>query len=330
MMWRTRIGWFGFPECRGGDTKRISLHTNGYEGNDDSGLDYLIDRMYQVAISATGRYVVFSSAADNLVDDDTPANQGGHRDIFLRDRDTDNDGLFDEPGNVTTTRISKGYDGSEANNDSWEVSISYDGRFIAYSSFADNLVTNDLNAARDVFLYDRVNDVTTLISVANVTGNQGQGNSDHPFVSGDGRFVAFRSVAPNLVSGDTNDVADIFIRQLSTGSTTRVSVDSGNIQADAQSYNPTISETGRYVAFGSDATNLVVGDGNTSRDVFVHDRSTGITTRVSVDSAAVEGDADSYTPFISGNGNFIVFTSDLPTWILSQISTALQISTCMT
>lgn len=71
MMWRTRIGWFGFPECRGGDTKRVSLHTNGYEGNDNSGLDYLIDRMYQVGISASGRYVVFSSQASNLVDDDT-------------------------------------------------------------------------------------------------------------------------------------------------------------------------------------------------------------------------------------------------------------------
>ncbi len=308
MEWHTRIGWFGFPECRGGETTRISLHTDGYQGNDHSGLDKFIYEMYQVGISATGRYVVFSSDATNLVDGDT----NGHRDVFLRDRDTDNDGDFDEPGAVRTTRISMGYDGSQPNSDSWEVSISYDGRYIAYSSDASNLISNDTNGMRDVFLYDRVTGQTIRVSLADTSGNQATNASDQPFVSGDGRFVAFRSAAANLVTGDTNTFADVFVREMATGRTFRVSVDSTGVEGDAPSYAPTLSETGRYVAFGSEATNLdtILADGNAARDVFVHDRVTGNTTRVSVSTAGVEADDDSFTPFISGNGNFVVFASD--------------------
>ncbi len=309
MMWRTRIGWFSYPACTGGETTRISLSTEGYEGNHDSGLDRNVYEMYQVAVSATGRYVAFSSDAWNLVPDDTA---GGHRDIFVRDRDTDNDGNFDEPGNVSTTRISVGYDGNPANNDSWEVSISYNGRYIAFSSDADNLVMNDTNGSRDVFLHDRVTHTTTRVSVENNTLNDNGNNaSDHPSISGNGAFVAFRSAASDLVSGDTNNLRDIFVRRMATNQTFRVSVDSASVEAlGGDSFNPTLSETGQFVAFASEATNLVAGDGNGVRDVFVHDRSTGTTTRVSVATSLAEGDAQSYTPFISGNGNFVVFASE--------------------
>jgi hypothetical protein len=307
MMWRTRIGWFSFPACSGGETTRISLSTEGWEGNYDSGLDRDIYEMYQVAVSATGRYVAFSSEATTLVSGDT----NGHRDVFLRDRDTDNDGDFDEPGNVLTTRISMAPGGVQANNDSWEVSISFDGRYIAYSSDADNLVADDGNGARDVFLYDRVLNQTRRVSVQNGTVNtSGNNASDHPGISGDGRFVAFRSAASDLITGDTNNVRDIFVRQMSNNTTTRVSIDSAAVQADGPSFNPTMSETGQFVAFASEATNLVAGDGNGFRDVFVHDRSTGATTRVSVATSAAEANDQSYTPFISGNGNFVVFASE--------------------
>lgn len=308
MMWRTRIGWFSYPACTGGETTRISLSTEGYEGDLGSGLDRNDYEMYQVAVSATGRYIAFSSDATNLVSGDT----NGHRDIFVRDRDTDNDGNFDEPGYVSTTRISTGYDGSQANNDSWEVSISYNGRYIAFSSDADNLVMNDTNGSRDVFLHDRVGNSTIRVSVENNSANDNGNNaSDHPGISGNGAFVAFRSSASDLVSADTNNLDDIFVRQMSTNQTFRVSVDSVGTQSlGGDSFNPTLSETGQFVAFVSEATNLVAGDGNLVRDVFVHDRTLGTTTRVSVATSTAEGNAQSYTSFISGNGNFVVFASE--------------------
>lgn len=304
--WSTRIGWFSFPECRGGDNTRISLHTENYQGNDNSGLDRYVYEMYQVGISATGRYVVFSSDASNLVDDDT----NGHRDVFLRDRDTDVDGIYDEPGAVRTTRISMGYDGSEPNSDSWEVSISYNGNYIVYSSDASNLVTNDFNGSRDVFLYNRLAGTTTRVSMADSsTTLAGNNSSDHPFISGNGNFIAFRSAANNLVAGDTNNATDIFVRERLTNRTYRVSVDTGGIEGDDDSYAPTLSETGRFVAFGSIATNLDAADGDAIRDVFVHDRTLGTTTLASVATSGTKGDLDSYTPFISGNGAFLVFAS---------------------
>lgn len=308
MNWSTRIGWFSFPECRGGETTRISLHTDNYQGNDNSGLDKFVYEMYQVAISGTGRYVAFSSEATNLVNNDTNT----HRDVFLRDRDTDMDGDFDEPGNVLTTRIAMAYDSTQTNADSWEVSISYDGRYIAYSSDATNIVTGDSNGARDVFLYDSETGGTTRVSmVDNNTVTAGNNTSDQPFISGDGRYVAFRSLASNLVplTGDTNNATDVFVRDTLTNRTTRVSVATGGVQANGNSYAPTVSEDGQFVAFGSVATNMAAGDADTIRDVFVHDRATGNTTLVSVSTSGIKGNQNSYTPYISGNGGFVVFAS---------------------
>jgi hypothetical protein len=308
MDWNTRIGWFSFPECRGGDSKLISLHTNGTQGNDHSGLDKDVYEMYQVAMSADGRYVAFTSEAETLVDDD----DNGYRDVFLRDRDTDNDGIFDEPLSVSTTRISMGYNGSQANGDSWEVSISYNGRLIAYSSDASNLVTGDNLGARDIFLYDRITGHTTIVSVADYSStDEGNNASSHPFISGDGSAIAFRSLATNLVTGDTNNAADIFVREPANSRTFRVNLSSTGDQADpnSDSYNPTLSETGEFVAFGSTAENLAT-DGNGFRDVFVHDRVLGTTRLVSIATSGAQGLEDSYTPFISGNGNYVVFASE--------------------
>jgi len=306
MDWSTRIGWFSFPECRGGETTRISLHTENYQGNDNSGLDRYVYEMYQVAVSATGRYVAFSSDATNLVDDDTNT----HRDVFLRDRDTDNDGVYDEPGAVTTSRISMAYDETQTNADSWEVSISYNGNYIVYSSDASNIVTADTNGARDVFLYNRITEATSRVSMANgSTTLAGNNTSDQPFISGNDRYIAFRSAANNLVAGDGNNATDIFVRDRQTNATYRVSVDSAGVEGDGDSYAPTLSETGRFVAFGSVATNLDAADGDTIRDVFVHDRNPDTTTLVSISTSSNKGDLESYTPFISGNGSFVVFAS---------------------
>ena len=302
--WRTAIGWFSFPQCGAGRTTRVSLSTQDAQGNGTSGLDF---EMYSVAISDSGRYVAFSSEASTLVSGDN----AGNRDVFLRDRDFDNDGLFDEPGEVLTTRISTGWDGSEANDDSWEVSISGDGRYVAFSSDADNLVEPngfpDSNHARDVFIYDRIGGDTIRGSVRDQTAKTvGNNTSDQPFISTDGLFLVFRSKATDLIlpiPDDNGSIADIYIRDLVLDRTYLVSVNDGGVQADLESATPTISDNGQFVAFASRA-DLEPGDNNgTGWDVFVRDLVTPDTIRVS------DGTADSYTPYISGGGQFVVFAS---------------------
>jgi len=277
--WRTVIGWFSFPQCGAGQNKRISLSTQDAQGNGTSGLDF---EMYSVGISASGRYVAFSSEASTLVSGDN----AGHRDVFLRDRDYDQDGIYDEPGEVLTTRISTGWDGSEANADSWEVSISgfglydlngngnladeteIDGRYIAFSSDADNLVQPggypDSNHARDVFVYDRITGDTIRVSVRDLTEKSlGNNTSDQPHISKTGEYVVFRSKATNLIlpTPDLNNaVADIYLRDLGMDRTYLVSIDDVGDQQLLESAYPTISDDGQFVAYQS-RSDLPAGDG---------------------------------------------------------------------
>src|SRR5262245_42753596 len=144
-------------------------------------------------------------------------------------------------------------------------------------------------------------DITTRVSVDS-SGAQCSGYSWSPSVSLDGRFVAFSSDASDLVPGDTNGCVDVFVHDRLTGETARMSVDSSGIEGNDKSDLPSIAANGRFVAFESLATNLVPGDTNAARDVFVHDRETGQTTRVSVTSGGIQGNAGSYTPSISADG----------------------------
>ncbi|MPV87013.1 TolB family protein [Ostreibacterium oceani] len=139
-----------------------------------------------------------------------------------------------------------------------------------------------------------------------IAGNNG---SYAPSISADGRYVAFHSGATNLVAGDTNGNLDIFVHDTQTGVTTRVSVDSSGVEGDDYSQIPSISADGRYVAFYSDATNLVTGDTNGAQDIFVHDTQTGVTTRFSVDSNDLESNNGSYNPSISADGRYVAFDS---------------------
>src|SRR5262249_38885455 len=152
------------------------------------------------------------------------------------------------------------------------------------------LVSNDTNGWTDVFVRDRQNGTTVRVSVRS-DGKQGNAGSNRPSISADGRYVAFSSFASNLVAGDTNATWDVFVHDLQTGTTEIASTDSAGVQGDGASIKPTLSADGRYVAFSSEATNLVSGDTNGVQDVFVHDRVTGITKRVSVDSDGNEADA---------------------------------------
>jgi Tol biopolymer transport system component len=269
-----------------GVTTRVSVASDGTQGNDDS-----IDAP---AISADGRYVAFQSFASNLVSGDT---NGFYEDVFVHDRQTG-----------STARVSVASDGTQGDNASLSPTISADGRYVAFDSRASNLVSEDTSGFGDVFVHDRQTGATTHVSVAS-DGMQGDNASGSPAISADGRYVAFDSWAGNLVSGDTNGFGDVFAHDRHTGATARVSVASDGTQGDNSSGSPAISADGRYVTFSSFASNLVSGDTNEARDVFVHDRQTDVTTRVSVASDGTQGNNASRSPAISADGRYVAFAS---------------------
>ena len=268
-----------------GTTTRVSCDSSGVQGNEGS---------YAPSISSGGRYVAFASSASNLVAGDT----NGDGDIFVKDLTT-----------RTTTRVSCDSSSVQGNDFSGYPSISADGRYVAFLSDASNLVAGDTNDMPDVFVKDR-----TTRTTASVSSRSGCVTSDiwtdHPSISADGRYVAFFSSASNLVAGDTNGHGDIFVKDLTTGTTSRVSCDSGGVQGNHESGEPSISADGRYVAFASYASNLVAGDTNGYPDIFVKDRTTGTTTRVRCDSSGGQDGSPSGSPSISADGRYVAFQSE--------------------
>jgi Tol biopolymer transport system component len=284
-----------------GVTNRVSVASDGTEANRGS---------YYSSISGDGRLVAFISAASNLVPGDTNSAD----DVFVICNSPPQQ--EDDGGNVAgcgARLVSVGSDGSRSNDESSGPSISDCGRFVAFVSEASNLVPDDTNESADVFVYDRLRGATERVSVTS-DGTQGDSGSGGPSISGDGRFVAFISEATNLASGDTNGVSDAFVRDRQTGVTERVSVASDGAQANDGSGESAISGDGRFVAFSSTASNLVPGDTNDHGDVFVHDRRTGMTERVSVASDGAQGNEGPWwygsgEPAISGDGRFVAFSS---------------------
>jgi Tol biopolymer transport system component len=294
-----------------GATERVSVSSGSAQGIGDS---------LSPAINSDGGYVAFVSWAPNLVTGDTEACELEQTppeppipyncpDIFVRNRQAG-----------TTERVSLSSAEDEANGESWSPALSADGRYVAFYSGATNLVSGDTNNVEDVFVRDRQAGTTVRISLAS-GGTQANGASDGWLALSDsGRFVAFTSDATNLVAGDTNGAADVFLRDRDTDgdgtfdetgavSTTRVSVDSSGTQSNGESYYAAISGDGHYVAFGSAATNLVGDDTNGSSDIFLHDRQASTTTRVSLDSAGVQGNAGSFEPAVSADGDYVGFYS---------------------
>ena len=213
-------------------------------------------------------------------------------------------------------RVSVSSIGDQSNNNSSSSSISTDGRFVAFSSQASNLVAGDTNNFIDIFVHDRESGLTERVSVSS-SGEQGDSDSsyyDSPSLSADGRFVAFTSFARNLVAGVRNSHGDVFVHDRQTGITEQVSVSSSGEQGNFSSGNPSLSADGRFVAFESEARNIVPFGTNRDDDIYVHDRQTGITERVSVSSTGEQGissDSFSYSenPSISAGGRFVAFVS---------------------
>lgn len=301
----------------GASTSRVSITDSDAEANDDS---------FDAAVSADGRFVAFWSFADNLVPED--GNQTC--DVFVRDRAL---GI--------TERVSVASDGSDADGCSFAPSISSDGRFVAYESLASNLTADDQNAMPDVFVYDRHETTTTRASVPSLgLGLDLDCEASEASISGDGRYVAFRCLGilvhdrstgdtvrigdgfDPTISSDGRFVAfalteseatlDVFLHDRDLHSTTRVSVASDGQRANRDSTQPALSSDGRFIAFASAATNLAPNDANNGADVFVHDRDTGATERVSVASDNTPG--SSSVPAIlglsiSGDGSLVAFAT---------------------
>jgi Tol biopolymer transport system component len=150
-----------------------------------------------------------------------------------------------------------------------QASISADGRFVAFSSNADNLVPHDTNPWHDVFVHNRQTRTTRLVSISS-SGDQANGDSFQPSISADGRFVAFSTEATNLMPHDTNGEPDVLVRDRQRHTTRPVSVDSSGNRANGISGGPSVSADGRFVAFDSNASDLVPHDTNNTDDVFVH------------------------------------------------------------
>lgn len=319
------------PSATTAGTTRVDLSSGHRQGDRPS---------YTAGISANGRFVAFTSLATNLVPGDTNERQ----DAFVIDRRTER-----------TQRVSVSSSGAQAkrgpdpNGGSAALGISADGRYILFRSDAPNLVPGATNGKSDAFIRDRATGKTLRIPPAGIGVSAGglsangryavleagdniyrydlrnrhllrltvrtNGWNQAPSVSSDGRYVAFTSSASNLVHGDTNNLPDVFVRDVVTGGTTRVSVTSAGKQGVGKKYSngsnaPVISSDGRYVAFHSDMTNLVPRDTNKVFDIFVHDRATGTTKRVSVSSTGAQSNAESLGgASFSSDNRYVAFSS---------------------
>lgn len=269
---------------RRGRTERVSVSSSGRQGNGPS---------WNLRISDSGRFVTFQSDASNLVRRDS----NGVTDVFVHDRKRG-----------TTRRVSISGSGAPGNGRSYDPAISGDGRFVAFTSDASNLVRRDTNRASDVFLYNLRRRRTRRISTG-PSGRQANGTSLQPHLSPRGGLVAFTSTASNLVRRDTNHASDTFVRDSSAGTTERVSLSSSGAQGIGDSDRAAGFAGRRFVAFRSSASNLVDGDTNGVQDVFLHDRRTGATTRLSFSSAGAQADNTSGGARLSADGRYAAFTS---------------------
>jgi Tol biopolymer transport system component len=244
-------------------------------------------------VSGDGRYVAFISEA-SLVADDT---------------NTTNDVYVWDALQLRYERVSVAADGGATDGTSRRPTISANGRYVAFESVSTNLVAGDTNGQMDIFVRDRVAGTTTRVSVSS-SGAQATGISTYPSISADGTVIAFHSTAFDLVPNDTNGALDVFVRDLVAGTTTRISEPTGGGEADAGAGGPVVSGDGRVVAFVSSSTNLVADDTNNNPDIFVHDRTSGITERVSVSSTGGQASGASGSPALSYDGRFVAFNTN--------------------
>ena len=251
------------------------------------------------ATSADGRWVAFSSDASDLLQGNPDNDPNGLTDVFLADTQT---------GDITL--VSEGVGDVPADGPSGLPDISADGRYVVFETTATNILASDANGTiSDVVRWDATTGDATLVSRRGPAGVQGDGDSFGPTISADGNLVAFASRAKNLIGNDTNGKADAFVRDVAAGTTTRVSTDSSGRQANGPTYESVIAPAGGFVAFSSVAKNLVSGDTNADRDVFLKNLGTSKTLRASVRTDGKQANGDSSVEDVSSNGRWVVFSS---------------------
>jgi Tol biopolymer transport system component len=272
-------------DLTGGKTTRVSVAGRRVQANGTSS---------EPSLSANGRYLAFVSSATNLAQRD----ENDQADVFVRDLKL-----------RTTKRISLGIRGAEPNCACFDPVISGNGLFVAFSSFASNLVPRDTNRSSDVFVRDLRRNRTTRVSIGPANA-QANGDSNQPSISANGQFVAFASEAANLATGDSNGRADIYLRDSRGRKTLRVSRGLRGQQSDGDSLAPSISANGLIIAFSSTATNLIEDDSNGVTDVFVSGSApAAVAERVSTASDGTEGNDESLSPSLSANGRQVAFHS---------------------
>lgn len=264
---------------------------------DDAGTAGGNDTSSAAVVTPNGRYVAFESLSSNLTANDG----GGSRDVFVRDLQAG-----------TTTLVSVNRLGTAAGNGpSRAPAISDNGRFVAFSSTADDLVEHDDNGVEDVFVRDLNSGVTTLVSINHDGTASGGGASTAPAISSNGKTVAFESLAADLVTNDGNGASDVFLRDVPGGVTTLASVNRlGTQSGTGASTHAVLTPSGRYIAFLSTANDLVANDSNTATDVFLRNVRSGITTLMSVNRDGTSGGkGESWGPLVSPSGRYVAFTS---------------------
>ena len=268
--------------------------------------------------SGNGKHIAFASSVNQgLAGDSNLAS-----DVFL----------YTIADKSVRRRISNTSAGIAANGPSDSASISSDGRYVTFISSATNLVMNDLNGKQDVFVYDSVSNKIERISLQSAS-IESNGKSTSPSISDDGRFVAFVSAATNLIVGenDTNAQEDVFVYERVQKFTRRVSVSEKNVQADGLSGRPDISGDGRHVVFESSATNIVTGDTNGVKDVYVYDLLTNSVARVSTDDSGQQLGFAAFSPSINQDGRFIGYRVSAGEVVVTrnQLEPTLAISSVM-
>ncbi len=269
-------------EARGTKTTLVSRGLQGANADANSS---------NARVSRDGRFVVFASTATNLT---TPTGNGAQQ-IVLWDRATKG-----------TTLVSHDLQGHPCDNSCIDPVISPDGEFVAFASYADDLVSGDLNGKTDVFLWRRATGAITRVSVGHL-GQESNGDSGEPALSDDDALVAFSSDAKNLGPSLGNGKKSIYV--YNAGTSTRVSLGPLSAFPDADCERPAISTDGRWVAFDSDATNVGDSPGANGSDVYLHDRWTVLTTLVSTGFGGAVANGQSFGPSVSKDGRYVAFTS---------------------
>jgi subtilisin family serine protease len=292
--------------------RRVSFDSTDVEANAGSS---------QTVISGNGRFVAFQTDASNLVGNDT----NGARDIMVHDRHL---------GRVKRVSVNLAF--QQLAGASLFPAISHDGRFVAFET-DQPLHLGDINGMEDIWIVDRDADQDGIFdeyaggaflvyrASTDTLGADGNGRSTNPKISADGRYVTFQSTSTDLVSGDTNNVTDIFIHDTMTGTTELVSQSTAGTLANGASFDHVISADGQHVAFESQATNLVIGDTNGVMDVFVRDLTNNTTTRVSIHSNGTQATMLCVRPSISKDGRLVAFQTDSPNLVSNDTNGAADI-----